>query len=82
MDKPKKNYVWNWKEIINQYGSMLNVSLNVEKLKEIANEKWYAKVTITKNREPDQYGNTHSVTENTWKPKLQNIPDTNPDSIW
>ena len=69
MDKPKKNYVWNWKEVINQYGSIINAYLNVDKLALIKNEKGYARVTITKNREPDQYWNTHSVIENTWKPK-------------
>ena len=82
MEKQKKNYVGNWKEIINQYGSMLNISLNVDKLNAIKNEKGYARVTITKNREPDQYGNTHSVVENTWKPQSQGISPSEAQSVF
>jgi hypothetical protein len=47
---------------------MFNVSVNVAELQKFANEKWYAKLTMQKKKEPDQYGNTHSVMENTWKP--------------
>ena len=82
MEKQKKNYVGNWKEIINQYGSMLNISLNVDKLNAIKNEKGYARVTITKNREPDQYGNTHSVVENTWKPQVKGISQSEAQSVF
>lgn len=63
----KKNYVGSGKAISNQYWEMLNISVNVAELQKFANEKWYAKLTITKRKEADQWGNTHSVVENTWK---------------
>ena len=70
----KKNYVGSGKAIQNNYGEMLNISVNVAELAKFQNEKWYAKLTITKRKEPDQYGNTHSVVENTWKPTGTSTP--------
>ncbi len=32
------------------------------------NGKWYAKLKINRKRETDEYGKTHSVSINTWKP--------------
>ena len=35
------------------------------------NNKKYIKLNISQKRQPDNYGNTHSVEVNTWKPDPQ-----------
>lgn len=53
----------------------LNVSGQAEKIiafiKANTNEKGYVNLQIKEKRQPDQYGNTHSVTLDTWKPTQQ-----------
>ncbi len=34
--------------------------------------KWYAKLKVQKKKEMDEYGKTHSVSINTWKPEPVN----------
>lgn len=57
------------KAITWQYGEFFNMSFNIEKLAEYANEKWYVNITMSKRREPGQYGDTHYFTLNDWKPE-------------
>ncbi len=69
--KPKKNYI---KGSAKQHqfdngGSVLHIDLLVSDLDKIKNEKGYAKITVSENRTPDTYGNTHSIYQNDWKPK-------------
>jgi len=45
------------------------MSFNIEKLSEYANEKGYVNMTMSKRREPGQYGDTHYFTLNDWKPE-------------
>ena len=56
------------KAIQGQFGEFYNMSFNLEKLQEHANEKWYVNMTMSKRREPGQYGDTHYFTLNDWKP--------------
>jgi hypothetical protein len=39
------------------------------RVKSEKNGKVYIKLTVSKKKEKDQYGKTHSVTINTWKPE-------------
>lgn len=76
MEYQKKNFVGSAKQIDGKYWAFFSLSINADKLQEIKNEKGYARLTMSLNKEPDKYGNTHSVIEDTWKPK----PKT--DNFW
>jgi len=52
-----------------QYGQLLNLNLNIEDLKEIANDQGWIKLTIGERREVSESGNTHSVWVNDYEPK-------------
>ena len=56
------------KAITGQYGEFFNMSFNLEKLKQYANEKGYVNITMSKRKEVWKYGDTHSFTLNDWKP--------------
>jgi len=49
-------------------GDIINIDLFVPDLDEIANEKGFAKITVYRRREIDDYGNTHYMFENTFVP--------------
>lgn len=70
----KKNYVGNAKQRDWKFWAFFSLSVNVDKLQDIKNEKGYARLTMNLNREPDQYGNTHSIVEDTWKPAQKDLP--------
>jgi len=57
------------KAINGQFGEFFNMSFNIEKLQQYANEKGYVNMTMSKRREPGQYGDTHYFTLNDWKPE-------------
>ncbi len=57
------------KAINGQYGEFFNISFNAERLMQYANEKWYINITMSKRKEPGQYGDTHYFTLNDWKPE-------------
>ena len=64
------------KEIIFQKGgSLMTVNFHAESLIEFvkanANEKGYVTFKVNRRREPDERGNTHYLTLDTWKPKGQ-----------
>lgn len=70
----KKNYVKGKFKVINgKYGELYVLSLDLEDLARIAktgkNGKRYANIKIQKKKEVDQWGNTHSIMEDTWEPK-------------
>jgi hypothetical protein len=52
-----------------QFGEFFNISVNVETLKQYANEKGYVNLTMSKRREVWQYGDTHYFTLNEWTPE-------------
>lgn len=63
-----KNYIrGSAKAIQTQYGEILNLSLKLEDLQKIANEKGYVSITVSKRKMVSQYGDTHSVVENTYR---------------
>jgi len=67
-----KNYIkGSAKAVSTQYGEILNLSIRVEDLVKIQNEKGYASITVAKRKEPSQYWDTHSMVENTYKKRDQ-----------
>jgi hypothetical protein len=53
-------------------GTSLNLSFSVKDLNGMigyCNEKGYVNLKCTKRKEPSQYGQTHSLVLDTWKPK-------------
>lgn len=46
-----------------QYGEILSLSLKLEDMQAIVNEKGYVNMTVLKRKEPGQYGDTHYVVE-------------------
>jgi hypothetical protein len=77
-----KTYIdWSSCKAINwQFGEFFNISFNIEKLKEYANEKGYVNMTMSKRREVWQYGDTHYFTLNEYNPENannSNIQETN-----
>ena len=57
------------KAINGQFGEFFNMSFNLEKLQQYANEKGYVNMTMSKRKETGQYGDTHYFTLNDWKPE-------------
>ncbi len=55
------------KAIQTQYGEMMNLSLKLEDMQAIVNEKGYVNMTVMKRKEPGQYGDTHYVVENDYQ---------------
>lgn len=49
-------------------GSIINLSVNLENLKEHADEKGWVRLVCSERTSPDMYGNTHSLYLNEWKP--------------
>lgn len=61
----QKQYVGRGKEFGN-FGN-IKIGLKITDLK--PNEKGYINLVIGKKKEPDQYGNTHNVWIDDWKPQ-------------
>jgi len=57
------------KAINGQFWEFFNISINVEKLQQYANEKGYVNMTMSKRREVGQYGDTHYFTLNEYNPE-------------
>ena len=70
------------KSITGQYGEFFNMSFNIEKLSQYANEKGYVNVTMSKRKEPGQYGDTHYFTLNDWKPEAGQASGWNNNPGW
>lgn len=65
------------KAVNGQFGEFFNMSFNIEKLQQYANEKGYVNITMSKRKEPGQYGDTHYFTLNEWTPENNNSGTTN-----
>ncbi len=67
-----KIYIGDIKEkLFEDGGSVLNVGISkadLEKMLTMVNQKDYINLKISKRREPSQYGHTHSMVVDTWKP--------------
>jgi len=65
------------KAINGQFGEFFNMSFNVEKLSQYVNDKGYVNMTMSKRKEPGQYGDTHYFTLNEWTPEGGQSNNTN-----
>lgn len=63
------------KQVETQYGGILNLSLKLSDMQEIVNEKGYVNMSVMARKEPWQYGDTHYVCENDYKPKPKHEQD-------
>ena len=81
-----KTYIdWTSCKAINgQFGEFFNISVNIEKLQQYANEKGYVNMTMSKRREVGQYGDTHYFTLNEYNPENSWATETNNsnDKTW
>lgn len=64
------------KAVNGQFGEFFNISVNIEKLQQYANEKGYVNMTMSKRREVGQYWDTHYFTLNEWTPDGDNAEAT------
>ena len=69
--KKKKNYVKGSAKShdFSDGGQSINVDINYADLGRLPiNAAGYIKITLSRNRQPDAYGNDYSMFENEWKP--------------
>ncbi len=66
----------NGKTMSGQYGEFYNLSLKLSELEKYVSDKGYVRVTVSKAKNTDQYGNDLSVCINDFKPKT-----TTPKSV-
>lgn len=59
------------KAVQGSYWEFFNISVNIEKLQELANEKGYVNLVMNKRKEVGKYGETHSFTLNEYKPPVK-----------
>jgi len=79
MPEPKTYAPMSGKEhIFADGGSILKLSGKADKIiafiNEHANDKGYINLTVSRRKTPGQYGDTHSVALDTWKPKGESVP--------
>ena len=66
-----------------QFGEFFNMSFNLEKLSQYVNNKGYVNMTMSKRKEPGQYGDTHYFTLNEWTPEWgQSNTQSTSNSAW
>ncbi len=77
----EKKYIgWTAKAVSTQYGEMMNLSLKLEDMKAIVNEKGYVNMTVMKRKEVGKFWDTHYVVENNYKKEWatqEKYPDSN-----
>ena len=74
MSNQEKIYVGGAKEMTGNFGSFHKISFSqndLNMLMENLNEKGYVNLAMNKRREPSQYGQTHSLVIDTWRPDPQ-----------
>jgi|TARA_R110000824_G_scaffold18615_2_gene73410 hypothetical protein len=73
------------KKIFDNGGSILNIGIKAETLTafiaEHTNERGYLNLTVQERREVGQYGDTHSVTLDTWEPAAPKVRPLEPSDI-
>ena len=79
-----KTYIdWTSCKAINwQFWEFYNMSFNLEKLSQYANDKGYVNMTMSKRKEPGQYWDTHYFTLNEWNPEWSTNSDQNNNAQW
>lgn len=79
----EKIYIGSGKEkTFDNGGSIINITIGLDGIKEYFEQYGFTtdqgkkklKLIVSKRREIDQYGNSHYVTVDTWKPEQQQAP--------
>jgi len=76
-----KIYVGNGKEVETKFGPMLKLSFNKDDLKKLQdnlNEKGYVNLNVNKRKEESEFGSTHYMVVDNWKPEKK--PETKDES--
>lgn len=63
---------WSAKAIQWNYWEFFNISLKLEDLQWLVNDKGYINITMSKRKEIGKYWDTHSLVLNEYKPKENN----------
>lgn len=82
MNTTKKNYLKGGakEKKFDNGSSIINIDFLLSELQALPiNERGYVKVTVSQLREPDKFGNTHSVYENDFKPSKSEKATVNSD---
>jgi len=72
--QPQKKYVGGGTAINTQYGELLKISFNAQDLQimqSMLNEKGWINLNCNRRQQPSQYGQTHSIVIDEWKPQKQ-----------
>lgn len=70
----QKKYVGGGTAVQTQYGELLKVSFNstdLQLMQSMLNEKGWINLNINRRQQPSQYGQTHSIQIDEWKPQPQ-----------
>ena len=76
MQQPQqqKKYVGGGTAINTQYGELLKISFNAQDLQlmqSMLNERGWINLNCNRRQQPSQYGQTHSIVIDEWKPQQQ-----------
>ncbi len=76
----EKLYCGKGKVIEGKYGKFMKLNLCLSEIPEehqqqARNGKTYANLNVSKMKQPDDRGNTHTVTVDTWKPEQKPAPE-------
>ena len=72
MTSAPKNYIkGSAKAVSTKYAPILNLSLKLVDLAKIVNEKGYVNISVFQREHASQYGDTHYVVANEFKPEPQ-----------
>lgn len=71
MDTKQKQYVGSGKVINTQHGGFLKISFSQADLQTMLNslnDKGYVNLNVNKRQQPSEWGHTHSISIDTWRP--------------
>lgn len=65
-----------------KYGTYFTGSINLKEIAQHDNWKWWAKIKVQLRKEPWKYGETHSITIDTYVPKQKQEPQDFNSAPW
>ena len=76
----EKLYCGKGKVVEGKFGNFMKLNLCISDIPaefkdEARNGKLYTRLNISRMKNPDNYGNTHTVTVDTWKPEQKPVPE-------
>ena len=83
-EAPQKQYVGSAKEKQGKYGEFISLSFSqkdLDILNASKNERGYVNLVINRRNQPGTYGETHSVTIDTWKPEKNEARNESPKKV-